>query len=59
MSKSTPSIKSIKESPNEEFDRDIELIGVTGLEDVLQDRVAECIRDFKEAHIKVWMLTGD
>jgi magnesium-transporting ATPase (P-type) len=53
------SIKSIRESPNEELDKDIELIGVTGLEDVLQDRVAECINDFKEAQIKVWMLTGD
>jgi hypothetical protein len=35
MSKQTPSIKSIKESPNEVFDKNIELIGVTGLEDVL------------------------
>ena len=37
----------------------IRLLGVTGLEDLLQDNVAECIRDFRTARIKVWMLTGD
>ena len=35
------------------------LLGCTGLEDKLQDEVAECIKDFKDAGIKVWMLTGD
>ena len=29
------------------------------MEDLLQDRVQECIKDFKEAGIRVWMLTGD
>ena len=35
------------------------LLGASGLEDLLQDDVAECIRDFKLARCKVWMLTGD
>ena len=35
MSRSTPSIKSIKESPSEDFDKNIEIIGATGLQDVL------------------------
>ena len=34
-------------------------MGCTGVEDELQDEVAECIEDFKDAGIKVWMLTGD
>ncbi len=29
------------------------------MEDLLQDQVSECITDFKEAGIRVWMLTGD
>jgi len=35
------------------------LLGVSALEDLLQDNVAECIQDFRNARIKVWMLTGD
>lgn len=29
------------------------------MEDLLQDKVIDCITDFKDAGIKVWMLTGD
>jgi len=29
------------------------------VEDELQEEVSECIQDFKDAGIKVWMLTGD
>ena len=29
------------------------------MEDLLQDNVKACISDFREAGIKVWMLTGD
>ena len=34
-------------------------IGMTAVEDKLQDKVPECIASFIEANIKVWMLTGD
>jgi P-type E1-E2 ATPase len=36
-----------------------QVLGITGVEDLLQDNVKECIEDFMEADIKVWMLTGD
>jgi P-type E1-E2 ATPase len=35
------------------------LLGVSAVQDLLQDKVEECISDFYEAGIKVWMLTGD
>ena len=35
------------------------LLGGTGVEDLLQDNVNKCIQDFRQAGIKVWMLTGD
>ena len=35
------------------------LLGVTGVEDLLQDNVSSCIQDFLQAEMKVWMLTGD
>ena len=35
------------------------ILGATALEDQLQDEVADCIKDFRKAGIKVWMLTGD
>ncbi len=43
----------------ENLEQDIYLLGGTGLEDLLQDNVKKCIKDFKMADIKVWMLTGD
>jgi P-type E1-E2 ATPase len=35
------------------------MLGVTGVEDLLQNDVKQCIVDFKEAGCKVWILTGD
>ena len=35
------------------------LLGATGVEDELQENVKECIEQFREAGIRVWMLTGD
>lgn len=37
----------------------LRLIGVSGVEDLLQEDVKSCIEDFRDAGIKVWMLTGD
>ncbi len=37
----------------------MEYLGVTGVEDKLQDNVAKTIEGLKQAGIKVWMLTGD
>lgn len=37
----------------------MDLVGSTAIEDKLQDNVKETIEVFKEAGIKVWVLTGD
>jgi len=37
----------------------MELLGVTGVEDRLQDDVAVVIESLRNAGIQVWMLTGD
>jgi len=37
----------------------LNIIGVTGIEDKLQDGVPESIEKFLQAGIKVWVLTGD
>lgn len=50
---------SLKDKPDEDIENGLKFLGGTGLEDLLQDNVAECIRDLREASIKVWMLTGD
>ena len=44
---------------NNEIERDIFLLGATIVEDKLQDKVPETIRDLRLAGVKVWMLTGD
>lgn len=41
------------------IEKNLELIGVTGIEDRLQDGVAECIEALRQAGINVWVLTGD
>ena len=38
---------------------DYTLVGITGVEDLLQDNVKQCITEYMDANIKVWMLTGD
>jgi len=43
----------------EELEADMELLGVTGVEDKLQDNVALVIESLRNAGIQVWMLTGD
>lgn len=43
----------------EELEKDLTIIGATGIEDKLQDEVDETIDLLKKAGIKVWVLTGD
>ena len=40
-------------------ERDMELLGVTAIEDRLQDAVPEVISDLAKAGVTLWMLTGD
>lgn len=37
----------------------MELLGITGVEDKLQDEVAITIESLRGAGIQIWMLTGD
>ncbi|XP_034990032.1 phospholipid-transporting ATPase IF isoform X5 [Zootoca vivipara] len=41
------------------IENDLELLGATGVEDKLQDKVQETIEALRLAGIKVWVLTGD
>lgn len=43
----------------ETLEHDMELLGVTGVEDKLQVNVQQTIESLRSAGIKVWMLTGD
>jgi len=42
-----------------EIEKDYYLLGCTAIEDQLQEKVPECIKDFISIGIKVWVLTGD
>jgi phospholipid-translocating ATPase len=41
------------------LEKDMELLGLTGVEDKLQDEVKSTIEMLRNAGIKIWMLTGD
>ena len=43
----------------ETLERDLELLGLTGVEDKLQDDVHGTLELLRSAGIKIWMLTGD
>ncbi|XP_029655442.1 probable phospholipid-transporting ATPase IM [Octopus sinensis] len=42
-----------------EIERDMNFLGITGIEDRLQDGVCETLAKLASINIKVWMLTGD
>jgi magnesium-transporting ATPase (P-type) len=50
--------EKMEETVNE-LEKDMEFLGITAVEDLLQDDVAICIETLRQAGIKVWMLTGD
>lgn len=41
------------------MEKDQFFIGITGVEDELQDNVKETIMTLRESGINIWMLTGD
>jgi phospholipid-transporting ATPase len=51
--------KTLVDQVYEEVESKIHLIGATIVEDKLQEKVPETIRDLRLAGIKIWMLTGD
>lgn len=44
---------------NQYLEHDLELLGLTGVEDKLQDEVKSTLELLRNAGIKIWMLTGD
>eukprot|EP00158_Paraphelidium_tribonemae_P009096 Partr_v1_DN28769_c2_g1_i1_m62345 putative ATPase, class VI, type len=50
---------SALEALNNEIEKDLVLLGVTAIEDKLQEGVPECITTLAAAGIKIWVLTGD
>ena len=43
----------------EQFEQNQIFLGITGIEDELQDNIKTTISTLREAEIKIWMLTGD
>lgn len=43
----------------DQLENDMEFLGVTGVEDKLQEDVCQTLESIKQAGINVWMLTGD
>lgn len=41
------------------LEKNLDIIGLTGVEDRLQDKVKQTLESLRNAGIKVWMLTGD
>ena len=62
LSEAKMSIKDKEKKEDEvcnKIEQNLYLIGTTIVEDKLQEKVPETIRDLRLAKIKVWMLTGD
>lgn len=51
--------KQMAEIVKKYLEHDLELQGLTGVEDKLQDNVKSSIESLRNAGIKIWMLTGD
>jgi phospholipid-translocating ATPase len=51
--------EAMAEVVKEHLEHDLELLGVTGVEDKLQDDVKSTLELLRNAGIKIWMLTGD
>lgn len=46
-------------SEQQSLEKDLDVIGLTGVEDKLQDRVKQTLESLRNAGIRIWMLTGD
>ena len=57
--KSTYNKKEELEILAKKIEKDLIILGVTGIQDELQDNVYETLKDFSDAGIKLWVLTGD
>jgi phospholipid-translocating ATPase len=41
------------------IENNMEFLGITGVEDMLQEEVCQTLENIRNAGINVWMLTGD
>jgi len=57
--KSTYNKKEKLDNLANKIENNLILLGVTGIQDELQDDVYETLQDFSQAGIKLWVLTGD
>jgi len=51
--------EQVVESTISVLESDMNFVGVTALEDLLQDNVKSSIESLRQAGLRVWMLTGD
>lgn len=51
--------ETLKVCAESELESDLNLLGISALEDLLQENCKDCVSDFRAAKMKVWMLTGD
>jgi phospholipid-translocating P-type ATPase (flippase) len=51
--------KELMNTLEEEIEHEMELIGVTAIEDKLQVNVGKCLTQMRNADIRTWVLTGD
>jgi len=51
--------KKVENNCIKQMERDIRIVGATGVEDQLQDEVPETLESLQRGGIKVWVLTGD
>ena len=51
--------ENVQKVMSEMLEHDMELLGLTGVEDKLQDEVKSTLEIMRNAGIKIWMLTGD
>ena len=51
--------EQLAEQVQSSLETEMECLGVTGVEDKLQDDVATTIQSLRSAGIQIWMLTGD
>jgi len=52
-------IRALKGMEPAQIECDLKLLGITAVEDLLQQDVSKCIKDFHDAKIRTWILTGD
>ena len=52
-------MKELKNKLEEQIETGHAFLGITALEDALQEDVSECLKELMDAGIKIWMITGD